>query len=341
MTRAGARVRVAILSFWHVHAKDYAAEAVAHPDVELFGVWDDDRPRGEAEAAARNLLFFDRLDDLLAQPDLDGVVVTTETTAHGRVIPAAAAAGKHVFTEKVIAPTRREAAAIVAETERAGVAFVVSLPRLGLGAVQAVKAALDEGTIGTPTLLRVRVGHDGAVATDRHPEGWLPARFYDPAAAAGGALIDLGAHPLYLARHLLGMPERVTAAYGSVTGRAVEDHAVVALHYPNGALALAEVSFVAHSPLTIEVDGTDGNLRFVRPQPTVHLRARTAEGALCDWADLPPLPADDPTPFAQWIDQINTGRRSPDHLRLAVDLTTLAEAANRSADEGRTIPLQP
>lgn len=330
-------VRVAILSFWHVHAKDYAAEALAHPEVELVAVWDEDPARGRAEAAARGVAFHETLPELLAREDIDGVVVTTATSAHKQVIPAAARAGKHVFTEKVIAPTLAEAAAIVAETDRTGVAFVVSLPRLSLGAVQAIQAVLAEGGLGELTHLRVRVGHEGAVRTAKAPDGWLPRRFYDAAAAGGGALIDLGAHPLYLSRFFLGLPERVSASYGFVTGRAVEDQAVVALHYAGGALAVAEVSFVARSPLTIEANATAGNLRFGGAEPDLWLRSGT--GNVGEWSKRAPLPPDGPSPFDQWIGQIQDGTRAPENVRLALDLSALAEAANRSAAEGRTVPI--
>jgi 1,5-anhydro-D-fructose reductase (1,5-anhydro-D-mannitol-forming) len=118
--------RVAILSFWHVHAQDYAREAEAHPGTEIVTVWDEDLKRGKEEAGRRGVPFREDFDELLAHGDLDGVVVTTPTTAHRQVISAAARAGKHVFTEKVFAPTLREAEEIVAEVERAGVTLVVS-----------------------------------------------------------------------------------------------------------------------------------------------------------------------------------------------------------------------
>ena len=58
-------------------------------------------------------------------------------------------------------------------------------------------------SLGRLTLVRVRLAHDGALG-----DGWLPEHFYDPAATAGGALIDLGCHPMYLARLFLGRDAR-------------------------------------------------------------------------------------------------------------------------------------
>ncbi len=148
---------------------------------------------------------------LLAREDVYVVVVTTPTVAHRELIPTVAAAGKHVFAEKVIAPTKQQAEQVIAATEREGVTFVVSLPRLYAGYTKAIKQTINEGLLGEVTYLRVRVSHDGALSTEENPKGWLPERFFDPEEAAGGVTIDFGAHPLYLVRHFLGMAEEVSA----------------------------------------------------------------------------------------------------------------------------------
>ncbi|WP_205544197.1 Gfo/Idh/MocA family protein [Rubrobacter indicoceani] len=333
---AGVRVaetvfRVAILSFWHVHAADYAAEAEAHPGAEVVCVWDEDRERGREEAGKRGVPFYSELGELLARRDVDGVIVTTPTTAHRTVIPAAAEAGKPVFTEKVITPTLREAREVAAEVERAGVTFVVSLPRLYTGYTKAVKEALFGGAIGEPTYLRVRVSHDGALPTEAHPRGWLPERFYSPAASAGGVTVDFGAHPLYLTAHLLGKPEEVSATYGRFTGRNVEDHSVATLRYADGAVAVAEASFLGgSSPFVIEAHGTEGSLLY-SPEDGLEVR-RTGEG----WNRLD-VPPDGPTPFERWVDGASKGRADPENVRAALDLSALAEAAEVSATEGRSV----
>src|SRR5690348_5705393 len=92
-------IRVAVLSFWHVHGKDYARDAENHPEVELVAIWDDVPERGQAEAEQRGVRFYSDLNELLAQPDIDGVIVTTPTNIHRDVMVAAARAGKHIFTE--------------------------------------------------------------------------------------------------------------------------------------------------------------------------------------------------------------------------------------------------
>ena len=325
---------VAVLSFWHVHATDYALEAEEHPGAEVSAVWDEDVERGRTEASKRGVPFHDDLEGLLSREDVDGVVVTTPTVDHPEVIPAAASAGKHVFAEKVIAPTLGEAREVVAEVEEAGVTFVVSLPRLYEGYTRAIREVLAGGEVGELTYLRVRVSHDGALPSAASPRGWLPERFFDPRQSAGGATIDFGAHPLYLSAHLLGMPDEVSAVYSSFTGRAVDDHSIVAMVYSNGALGVAEASFLgASAPFLVEAHGTEGSLLY-DPSGGIRTRHRDAER----WSAVR-VPADGGSPFGRWIELSSEGKTDPENVRAALELSALAEASNLSAREGR--PVQP
>ena len=325
-------IRVAILSFWHVHAQDYAREAEEHPEAEIVAVWDEDPDRGRVEAAERGVDFHENLDEVLSREDVDGVVVTTPTVSHREVIPAATRAGKHVFTEKVVAPTLREAEEIASEAGRAGISFVVSLPRLYAGYTRAVREIFDGGKLGEITYLRVRVSHDGALPLEGNSGGWLPDRFFEPRESAGGVTVDFGAHPLYLVAHLLGMPEDVRAAYGRFTGRIVEDNSVVTLRYRNGALGMAEASFVGSAvPFLLEAHGTQGSLLY---DPDDGLRLRRSDAPGWESHETPP---NGPSPFQRWVDLASRGETDGDNVRAALSLSALAEAANLSATEDRPV----
>ena len=116
---------------------------------------------------------------------------------------------------------------------------------------------LAAGTLGRLTYARVRLSHDGATA------GWLPERFFEPATAIGGALTDLGCHPVYLVQRFLGAePETVTATYRAFTGRALEDHAVVTLGYGDGRIGVIEAGFVSADGYTVELYGTEASLTY-------------------------------------------------------------------------------
>ncbi|HEX7352617.1 Gfo/Idh/MocA family oxidoreductase [Brachybacterium sp.] len=316
-------LRLAVLGAWHVHAKDYARAADEHPGTALIAGWDDDGARGADLAAAHGVEATTDLDALLSRPDLDAVTVTTATRDHDAVIGAALAAGKHVFTEKLLSPTLAGCDALIRAAEEAadgsGVVLTVSLPRLAHGYARAVRELLDQQALGRLTYSRVRLSHNGAIGD------WLPARFYDAEEALGGVFIDLGAHPMYLTQLILGTEfTSVTSTFTDVTGRGVEDGASVAVTTEDGAIGVIEASFVTgRSHFTLEIHGTEGSLLYGVGAP--RLQRGTADG----WRDVH-LPPNDPHPFAQWIEAIRGGTRTPENLERARALTRLATAAYAS-----------
>jgi 1,5-anhydro-D-fructose reductase (1,5-anhydro-D-mannitol-forming) len=324
-------IRVAMLSFWHVHAGDYAKQATEHPQTEIVAVWDEIPERGKREAQARGVKFYDSLDELLAQSDIDAVIVDTPTNMHRDVMVKAARAGKHIFTEKVLAPTLKEANEILEAVRESGVKLTVSLPRLNDGYTLAVQSILEKELLGRLTLVRVRLSHNGATAD------WLPQHFYNLEQCLGGALIDLGCHPMYLTRLFLGLPESVSTQYGYVTGKEVEDNAVSVLKYESGAVGIVEAGFVnAHSPFSIEIHGTEGTLLFGTPEGRLLLRSNAIESK--GWEEQP-IPSNVPSAFDQWVNHILSGTVAEENIKLAVDLTKLMEASNLSAKSGKSIAM--
>lgn len=325
-------IRVGKLSYWHVHAEDYTKQVLEHAETELAAVWDEDPARGREKAEKYGVPFYASLDDLLSQRDIDAVVVDAPTNMHREVMVKAAEAGKHIFTEKVLAATYAEVRDILAAVQRAKVKLTVSLPRLYDGYTAAIEKVLEEGRLGRLTLARVRLSHNGATA------GWLPPHFYSLEQCRGGALIDLGCHPMYLVRQFLGVPESVSATYGYVTGKEVEDNAVAVLQYEDGAIGIVEAGFVnSHSPFSIELHGTDGTLLFGFPDARLQLRSSRGQGSE-DWETLN-LPAGRPSAFHQWVEHIRQGTEAADNVAMAADLTRLMEAANRSVKERRPVRL--
>jgi 1,5-anhydro-D-fructose reductase (1,5-anhydro-D-mannitol-forming) len=320
-------ITVAVLGFWHVHAAEYAARVHQQPETELVAVWDDDPARGRAAADSLETVFLGDLDDLLARDDIDAVTVTAATTAHRSIMVRAGQAGKHIFTEKLLAPTVTEADEIIGTADEAHVALEVSLPWLYHGSTRAILEQLDDGRLGELTYCRIRLSHDGAIA------GWLPEHFYDPAAAVGGALSDLGCHPVYLTQLFLGpLPARVSATYASFTKRQVEDHAVVTLGYPGGAIGVIETGFLSRDPFSIELHGTRASLAYESTENLLRVRSAGTD----TWESLS-VPADEPDAFSRWVTHIHDGTRADDNLARAVELTRLVSAANTAAATGTAV----
>jgi 1,5-anhydro-D-fructose reductase (1,5-anhydro-D-mannitol-forming) len=323
-----APLRVAVLSFWHVHAGDYTRSTVQHPDTELAAIWDDDAERGRAAAQEYGVEYVSDLDALLARDDIDAVTVTTETSVHRDVMVKAAEAGKHIFTEKLLAPTVAEAEEIITACDRAGVKLIVSLPRLYHGYTAAIAEVLQSGKLGALTYGRVRLSHNGSVAD------WLPDRFYDPETAIGGALTDLGCHPVYLTQLFLGAtPATVQASYSRVTDRSVEDNSVVTVQYDNGALGVIEAGFVSPSPFTIELGGTEGYLTYNDRDKLLTVTGK----AFGDGPQQLDVPEHAPDAYHQWVQHITDGTRADTNLAAARELTRLVVAANQAASSGGAV----
>lgn len=324
-------LKIAVLGFWHVHAGDYARQAQQHDGTELVAVWDDDVARGQAGADQFGVEFAPDLDALLARDDLDAVTITTSTDVHRDLMVAAANAGKHIFTEKLLAPTVAEADEIIAAADANGVKLAVSLPRLSHGYTQAIREVIDSGELGRLTYGRIRLSHDGAVSSGGSG-GWLPERFFDPKTAIGGALTDLGCHPVYLTQLFLGAdPETVSATYRSVAGLGLEDNSVVTVGYADQKIGVIEAGFASRNPFTIEIFGTRGSLTYTDDGNVLRVVGPDADRQV-------PVPEHSKDPFGQWVDHITDGTRADDNLARAVELTRLVVAANEAAEQGRAIP---
>lgn len=279
-------MKVAILGAWHVHAGAYTETAKTLG--EVVGVYDRDPVRRAEFAQKHGIPEFATLEELLAS-DAEGVICNEATNRHKEVLVAAANAGKHIFTEKVLALTEEDCNEIREAVERNGVRFVISFIWKMLGGYRAVKRAVDNGLIGTPNYLRFRNCHDGSTSH------WLPAHFYNREQCGGGAMIDLGAHGMYLTHWILGEPSGYKSAFEHFCRDAedavlnpdgIEDNAVTLMTYPSGAIAVNETGFVSRGcPTTLEVGGSDGYILQVGGRYI--LRTREGERELEALEDLP------------------------------------------------------
>ena len=323
-------LRVAAMSRWHVHADQYVREIGEHPEADISVVWDEDAERGAAWAADLDVPFEADLDAVLQRDDVDAVSVTSPTSMHPEVIVAAADAGKHIFTEKVLATGMADARRIANAVAAAGVRFCISFPRRTIPAVLYAKQAAEEGLFGDITAVRVRIAHDGAV------RDWLPAHFYDPETTGGGAMMDLGAHGMYICRWLLGAPARIASVFNTVTGRAVDDNTVSVIEFASGAIAVNETSFTSYGgAYSLEIDGTEGGYRMLSPHAGVEIRSKHLYGT--EWHAPAKLPAARPKPVDQWIAGCVEGGGIDFGIQDALDLTELMAAAYEAAETGRSV----
>src|SRR3954451_12817499 len=175
---------------------------------------------------------------LLADPQIEAVVITASSTAHAELIVAATAEGKAVFCEKPMGLTIEEIDRGVAAAKAAGVALQVGFNRRFAADFAAAHRLIVEGAVGTPQLMR-SLTRDPGLADPAGVPPWtifLQTLIHDFDALLW---LNPGAEPVnvYATADALVAPEYKDAG--------LLDTAVVVITFDNGAIAVAEASFSA------------------------------------------------------------------------------------------------
>lgn len=324
-------VNILMLSKWHVHAGDYARTVREQPDARITCVWDEDAARGEAWAKELGVPFEADLETALARRDVDAVIVDAPTSDHARVMVAAANAGKHIFTEKAMAPTVAECEQIAAAVKKSGVKFCISHPNLITPFAQYCREAIDKGWLGQVHYMRMRTAHQGSL------KGWLPEYWYDVEKAGGGAMMDLGCHPMYTAAYLLGKPSRVASVFNNNYCPApADDNAVSVVEFENRAIAVLETSFVSpYQANCFELLGTEGAIIQVGGEVKVRSEKFEQQG----WIIPDKLPDALPVAMRLWLDGIINDTPIPFDTQKGIALTELLENAYISHHEQRIVKI--
>ena len=325
-------LKVGMLSKWHVHAPGTAHQIKNSGKAEIVAVWDDDIPRGKAWADELGCPFYENLDDMLAA--VDAVICYAPTTQHRDVIIKAAKAGKHIFTEKALAPTVKECEEMADVIEEAGITFTISLPQRLDPAIRYVKSLIDKGAFGKISLARIRNGHDGVSGH------WLPDYWFEEKDAAGGSLMDLGCHPMYTAAYLFGKPKRISAVLTAPFGSKVDEAATATIEFENGVVCTGETSFVTYrTPGMVEIYGSDAT--FIAVGGEMKLWCRAMEPYAGREFIVPKLPPNRQNPVDMFLDACINGTGTPANFgpRDGVELTRLLENAYISDRENRIVEL--
>ena len=304
-------INIALIGTWHVHFNGYAREIRNDGRCRIAALWDPDTEKGKAAAAQYACDFVADYDALLAREDVDAVLVCTSTDLHKEV--------KHIFTEKVLCFTEKDALEVAEAVERSGVKFCISFPWRCRSDFKWVKQAVEEGLIGKVNYCRMRNAHGGASSH------WLPDTFYDPKTCGGGAMMDLGAHGMYILYWLMGRPVSASAAFTHVMVDSVEDNAVAVFTYQDGAIGVNETAFVAESsPFSFEMAGDKGTILlggFLNKACY-----NVGEG----WV-FPRMPQADPGPIPSWLTAIENDTETPFGVDDAVALSLMMEMAYRQS----------
>ncbi|MCG5078322.1 Gfo/Idh/MocA family oxidoreductase [Paraburkholderia sp. RG36] len=217
------------------------------------------------------------LDEVLKDPQINAIYISSTNEKHLPQVLAAAAAGKHVLCEKPLALTTDDARKMIEACARHNVVLATNHHLRCAATHRRMRDLIREGAIGTP--LFARVFH--AVSLPPHLRGWRIER----PEAGGGVVLDISVHDVDTLRFLLDAePVEVSAmtTSGSMGNAGLADGVMGIIRFDNGVLAQIHDAFTVPFAATgLEVHGSEGSLlgRDVMTQrPIGELTLRTARG---------------------------------------------------------------
>lgn len=250
-------IKLGILGFAHGHVGAYCNRWLQDSSfgIELVAGWDHNPERLASSAEAFGVQSYASLDECLAHPNLDAVIIGVETSMHADVVEKAAAAGKAIALQKPMAITMQEADRIVDAVNRHGVPFTMAWQmRVDPQNIQ-MKELMEGGELGQIFMVRRRHGLSA--------QRWdVTNMWHFDAALNRDIWADDSAHPIDFIYWLLGEPESVTAEMASLSDPPIPNGNGVALfRYGNGVLAEVSCSFVClAAENTTEVIGMKGSI---------------------------------------------------------------------------------
>jgi predicted dehydrogenase len=196
-------------------------------------------------------------EELLADVDVEGVIVTTPNDTHKDVIVQALEAGKAVYTDKPIAHTLEDASRIEASVAAAGAVFAVGHSSRRLSGHREMKRWLEDGRLGDVSLAEANFSNERGL--ELTPQTW---RYYADK-SPGGAFIQLGVHHADTLQFLLGPVNKVTAhARRLYTSSEVPDAVMAILEFERGTLGYIGTGWASPGVYSMNLLGTKANLMY-------------------------------------------------------------------------------
>ncbi len=235
---------------------------------ELYALCDIDaeKLRAVGEELQVSRLYTDYR-DMIADPELDAVIIASPDQDHRRMAEEALAKGKHVLCEKPLALTREDLKAIVEAARRSDKTFMVGqICRFTPGFYMA-KELIEEGAIGELTYVESEYAHDYTKIYEAGTWRSDPKR---------NGLVGGGCHAVDLLRWIAGDPDEVMAYGTHKTFRDVtpyDDTHIAILRFPNGVIGKVFCSISCRRPYTMRsvFYGTKGTIITDNTSPSMQL----------------------------------------------------------------------
>lgn len=268
------------------------------------------------------------LDEMLSDPEVEGVLIATSHLSHRELVEQAAAAGKHVFVEKPLTTTVAEGRACIDAAADAGVTLQVGHQRRRTAANRRIKEMLEAGEIGD---VETVVAHQSVPNGHKLPdEAWR----WNPDQSPLGGMTSLGVHKIDTMHYLVGPIARVSAFTRAGRDHPIDEATVLSFEFDNGALATLTTSFFTPVINEIAVFGTLAAAYNTKDGTRLAVQGRTdAEPKDVELIAVDPV-VDQLDGFARAIRGQGTVEPDPE---AGLSVVAVLEAAVESAATGRVV----
>lgn len=242
----------------------------AHPRVKVVAACDTTAYLTDVLNKYTGLKCYSDLDRMLAEEQLDAVVVSTPSKLHASMVEKALNRGLHVFCEKPFVLDVADGERLVALAEGKGLVNQVGYHYRFVGAFQEAARVVRSGALGD--VHHVRVEAYGPVVLRPKGGTWRSAK-----SEGGGALYDYACHAIDALNFMVGPPKQVSGVVlNSVFSRDVDDEVYCTLHYANGASGQVSVNWSDESfrkmSTKVSVWGRNGRVTADRQECQIYLR---------------------------------------------------------------------
>jgi scyllo-inositol 2-dehydrogenase (NADP+) len=311
------------------------------------------RKGDEAAVAYPDAKIVRSLEELLALPEIQLIVIASPNETHAPFARAALAAGRDVVVDKPFTTSYAEAVDLVNFAEKSGRFLTVYQNRRYDGDFQAIRELVGAGTLGR--IVRFETNYD------RFRPNFKPNAWREKAAPGAGILFDIGPHVIDHAIVLFGLPEAITADVRiERQGGLADDAFDIMFHYPNSLRAVLSSNILAVTPrprfllfgtkgayLKQIVDPQENNLRFGKLPEEGSWGAEPEENwgllTLSDGTNTTqrriPSGSGDYRDFYANVRDVIEGKAKPFvSLQHALDVMRALELCRASSEQQRTLP---
>jgi predicted dehydrogenase len=231
----------------------------------------EERLQAAAKRVGHPVATYSDYQKLLANPDINAVVIAVPNLLHREILAAALQAGKHVLCEKPAGATPADAAAMKQMVDSAKTVVMFGMQYRNTPLQQKMAEIIESGRIGKPKYMVQNCSRgDWNLSpsvwrySDPKVLGGQPVNWRFSQTASGGTLNEFSCHYLDLLHwYAGGLPQRISADGGISVyhdGRDTWDHAAVTLQYADGLTAVHTLCLFGPGRADLAIVGTEGSI---------------------------------------------------------------------------------